>query len=295
MKKSTKVWLIVAGCLILLGAILFAVTMTMNQWNFQVVLRAKNEIREFVVDEDFEDIKILTTTEDITILPSIDGKCKVVFNVPSSYEVKADVEERGLNVCTLNSSDIMSLIRNFEFGIDGNTSVTIYLPALRYGKVEISDTTGDIDIEGLRAGGLGISTTTGNVHMHNSQCGDVSADTTTGDVGFEGVTCDGLYSKGTTGDITLRRVIAGGKIVIERGTGNVALDGCDAKELEISTSTGDVTGTLLSGKQFVVKSNTGDISVPESKGASGDVADGTCGTCAITTGTGDIVLEEYKE
>ena len=59
----------------------------------------------------------------------------------------------------------------------------------------------------------------------------------------------------------------------------MTLKDCDAAELEIKTGTGDVQGTLLSEKVFVVKTNTGKIQVPETV---------TGGKCKITTTTGDI-------
>ena len=60
------------------------------------------------------------------------------------------------------------------------------------------------------------------------------------------------------------------------------LEDCDAGELLISTDTGDVHGTLLTEKIFLVRSSTGEIHVPET--VSG-------GKCKITTSTGDIHIE----
>ena len=58
-------------------------------------------------------------------------------------------------------------------------------------------------------------------------------------------------------------------------------DGCDAGELLVHTDTGDVSGSLLSEKIFIVRTDTGKISVPAS--VSG-------GRCEITTDTGDIKI-----
>ena len=57
------------------------------------------------------------------------------------------------------------------------------------------------------------------------------------------------------------------------------IKGDEDNELKIITSTGDIEGTLLSDKVFIVKSSTGDIDVPSSI---------TSGMCEITTSTGDI-------
>ena len=57
------------------------------------------------------------------------------------------------------------------------------------------------------------------------------------------------------------------------------IKGDEDNELKIITSTGDIEGTLLSDKVFIVKSSTGDIHVPSSI---------TGGRCEITTSTGNI-------
>lgn len=62
-------------------------------------------------------------------------------------------------------------------------------------------------------------------------------------------------------------------------TGNVAFDGADAAEISVKTNTGDVTGSLLTGKVFVVQTDTGAVDVP--KTAAG-------GRCEIETDAGDI-------
>ena len=76
-------------------------------------------------------------------------------------------------------------------------------------------------------------------------------------------------------------MIASGRIDLERSTGEVFFDGCDASEIKVKTSTGDVTGTLLSSKVFITHSSTGRIAVPDSI---------TGGRCEITTSTGAIEI-----
>ena len=68
---------------------------------------------------------------------------------------------------------------------------------------------------------------------------------------------------------------------MERSTGDVRFDRCDAASLEIKTGTGDVTGSLCSEKVFIARSDTGHISVPETVNG---------GKCSITTDTGDIII-----
>ncbi len=77
-------------------------------------------------------------------------------------------------------------------------------------------------------------------------------------------------------------MIAGEQFSIDRSTGDVRFDRCDAPELLIKTDTGDVRGSLLSEKVFITQTDTGRVNVPKTV---------TGGTCQITTNTGDIKIE----
>ena len=67
--------------------------------------------------------------------------------------------------------------------------------------------------------------------------------------------------------------------------GDVMLEKCDAAVLEIETDTGDVKGSLLSDKVFLVETDTGRVSVPHSTSG---------GRCEVSTDTGDIQLTLAK-
>jgi DUF4097 and DUF4098 domain-containing protein YvlB len=53
-------------------------------------------------------------------------------------------------------------------------------------------------------------------------------------------------------------------------------------DIYIETTTGSVTGTLISEKQFCTETSTGKVNVPPS---------GNGGRCEIETGTGNIRIE----
>lgn len=80
----------------------------------------------------------------------------------------------------------------------------------------------------------------------------------------------------------MNHVIATEDLSIERSTGDVILEGIDAGEIDVKTSTGDVTGTLLSEKVFITETNTGRVKVPKTV---------TGGKCEIKTSTGDILID----
>ena len=83
-------------------------------------------------------------------------------------------------------------------------------------------------------------------------------------------------------------MIADKEIFVLRNTGNVKFDNCDAYELiRVEVNTGDVKGSLLSGKMFTVNTDTGNIQVPPSEPGYPD--------CQISTRTGDIRISIVSE
>jgi len=107
-------------------------------------------------------------------------------------------------------------------------------------------------------------------------------DVTTGKTQADSVRCKTLVSDGDTGDIILKNVIAQDMFALERSTGDVLFEACDAQDIFVETDTGDVSGTLLSGKIFEVETDTGRVDVPKTDRG---------GRCEISTDTGDIRIK----
>ncbi len=140
--------------------------------------------------------------------------------------------------------------------------------------------TGTIHVGNLYAGAIDLSVTTGLVDVQSVVCGgDIAVNVTTGKTTLREVECRNFSSGGNTGSISMTELYASGTLSVERTSGDVKFVRCDAGELLVTTDTGDVSGSLLSDKVFLVKTDTGEVRVPETV---------TGGTCRITTDTGDI-------
>ena len=96
---------------------------------------------------------------------------------------------------------------------------------------------------------------------------------------MENVTGRNFTSNGSTGDLTMKNVVVTGEFNLERDTGDIEWNGCDAETIYVKTDTGDITGTLLSDKVYITETDTGSVDVPKTT---------TGGRCEITTDTGDI-------
>ncbi len=318
MKRATKIWLITAAFLIVVGGAVFCAAMSQIHWDFAALSGPHYEAREtrtIVVNEDFQNIVIHCETEDVSFLPTTDEQCSVAF-----YEE----EEKLLNIVEVDDetlfitlADIREWYEHITLFSSHTPRVTVYLPKTSYGSlyaeagntmlpkdfsfesiemgsytgnvncfasssgpIRIETDTGEICCKNISASALELAASTGRVDVHSVVCeGAVQVSVSTGETHLKDVSCQSLLSKGSTGELLLDHVVAAETITVERSTGDVDLDRCDAAELLITTNTGDVTGSLLTPKVFVAQSDTGRIDVPETT---------TGGKCKIVTDTGNI-------
>ena len=120
------------------------------------------------------------------------------------------------------------------------TSVTVYLPRQDYDTFRLQLSTGNVTLQDLHLRTLDLSL--------------------------------------STGDSYLSAVLVDGPLTLTASTGDVLLEACDASDIEIQTSTGDVKGSFLTDKAFLATSSTGRVTVPATEGD----------PCRITASTGDI-------
>lgn len=320
MRTGTKVWLITAASLVLIGCILFAGVMSTLGWDFMKLATVKYETKVYEISEAFDGVSMNTDTADIVFARSDDGKCRVECLQEENTAYSVTVKDGTLTVELIDERSVQNFVGSIGLNF-GSTRITVYLPKTEYtsllidestgdieipndfnfnhvdislstgavdfcasasGTVKIKTSTGDICVESLSAGALDLSVSTGKVTVSGVTCGgDITVGVSTGDAKLADIACKSVISNGSTGDISLNHVIAAEKFSIERGTGDVRFEDSDAAELFVETDTGDVTGSLLTEKVFFAQTDTGSVSVP--KTTSG-------GKCEITTDTGDIQI-----
>ena len=295
MSKKTKIWLIIAASLTLIGCIIFGGAIIAMKWDFSKLSTVKYETNSYEITESFRDISIVTDTAVIEFAPSENGKISVVCHEETKAKHSVTVKDGTLTVKIENTKKWYDHI-----GIGFNSpKITVYLPAGEYGALTakgttggtkiaadfafesicVSFTTGDVKSYASASGAVILQATTGSITAENCSADSFEASVNTGNVNAKNLTCKSFTSNGKTGGITLANVIAEEKLSLKRSTGDVKLDACDAAEIFIKTDTGSVTGTLLSEKIFFARSDTGSVKVPQSTSG---------GRCEITTDTGNI-------
>lgn len=279
MRKSTMVLLIVAICLVVIGMILFAITLGINDWDFRHLDTRIFETNTHPISTEFHSILVETDTPDIRVLPSPDRSCKVVCYETENARHTVTVENGTLTIRLVKGQKWYDYIGiQFE-----SPKITVYLPEVVYESLSVHADTGDVEIsDDLTFSQIAISVSTGDIHLDNITAKSITLTQSTGDVVARNVQCQQFHSTGSTGDLELHNLTASETISIARSTGDVRFEACDAEEIIIHTDTGDVTGTLLTPKIFQVETDTGRVDIPES---------GSGGKCQIKTDTGDIQVE----
>lgn len=318
MGKRTKTWLVIAACLVLAGGVVFAGVMMHLDWDFTKLSTVQYETNEYHIDQSFKDILVITDIADVTFLLSEDNESKIVCYEQAKRKHAVGVEDGTLTIELQDMRQWYDYI-GICFGVP---KIVVYLPLGEYGALSVTTDTGDVEIpmgyffeniriightgdvanraptrgevvietdtgdiciENITAAGLDLSVSTGAVAVTGTNCEkDIKIVVSTGKTRVTDSQCANLMSDGDTGDVYLKNVIASGEIAIERSRGDVTFDGSDATDIIAETDTGNVAGTLLSGKMFLVDSDTGRVVVPESVPG---------GKCQINTDTGDITIE----
>lgn len=313
MKTITKIWLVVAFSLMVLGVAVFAVSIFLNG-GFEM---KKYLTKTYDNLDSFNDIYINVNTADINFLKSTDEKVKVVCYEEEKEPHIVEVKGGKLSIEVQNNKKWYDYINFIGFR---STNITVYLPSKEFGAlsvkcstgavninkdftfstieingstgdvnclasandIKIHISTGDIEVNGVTAKNLDLKVSTGEIEVENASVeNDIKIKFSTDDTSLQKVTANNLTINGGTGDIDLSNVVLSGKMNITASTGDVHFLKCDASEIKVKVSTGDVKGSLLSSKIFIVDTSTGKKQVPKTTEG---------GICEITTSTGDIII-----
>ena len=319
MKKRSRIWLITAAVLTAAGLLLFTAALVMSQGDLSVLASEKMKTEEITVEEDFQKLSIRSVTEDIVLLPSEDGRCRVVFYEPEKRVCSAAAAEGTLMIETKETGSWLERLTLFSFR---RPKIAVYLPQKTYasliieestgdvalpkdftfGSLKITAGTGDIDCAAFAEGLLSIETSAGDISLHDTFAEQIDLSVSTGKVKVNNVQCEksmtirlgtgktevadtfcgSFSSEGSTGRITLRHVVINGRITVRRSTGDVRMEACQTKEMYLETTIGDVTVSLHSAMSFRTETRTGRIDVPAYSAGGDSFIKTTTGNIKVT-------------
>lgn len=319
MKKSKKRALQIALLLCLTGMVIWFVCFVIAGFKLTKISTVTYETNTYEIQEEISDIEVRTKTADVSFVAWDEGNCKIVCYEEERMQHSAEVKN---GILMITVKDTTKWHDNIGISFDkpeltiylpktqyNTLQVRTYTGAtkvpedFRFETAKVKTDTGEIDWKASVAGGLTLETDTGDMSVDTEILGRLTVRTSTGEthvasakntsgvyvqsntgkIWLQNVTCRFLEVKTDTGEVRLEDTVAEVSSTITTETGHVIFEHFDALEgLHVTTDTGDVTGTLLSEKQFLTETDTGEVNVPKN-------VDG--GLCSVTTETGDINIE----
>lgn len=201
------------------------------------------ETREYEINDDFKDIKIIADIADIELIPSEDAESRVVCKEQKSANHSVTVEENTLRIQADNNKKWYEHI-----GINLHTpKITVYLAKGEYENLSLKTVTGNVSLNNIVATGkVEVEVDTGSVLLNDViTTGKIEVETDTGNVNFEACDAGEVFIETDTGNVT-GSFLSDKVVFAETDTGKVDVPRIIADEkCEITTDTGNIKITIL--------------------------------------------------
>jgi DUF4097 and DUF4098 domain-containing protein YvlB len=250
MKRSTRVYLILAAVLLILGLVLGAVGCVLGAVDdIRAGANANAQQTSFSRSPDsIQEIQLELTSDDIIILPSKDSNLHISY--PSrgnyAYDTETDTVTGQNTLVFYQLPDEGSFLSHFSFNFSQKAgTITLELPEGYTGNITCSVTSGNISAEGVSLGQVQFSTSSGDVELTDCWVSGT-------------LTCET-----TSGELELENLQLHGATVLETVSGEIELKDCDLSDtLSLSSTSGeiDLASTAVSGN-LTADSISGDISL----------------------------------
>lgn len=194
--------------------------------------------------------------------------------------------ESGFGTVELSSTsgDIGTTLLSAESLTAASTSGDINTSSVYADNISVTSTSGEIHADSCRAEGfINAGSTSGEVEIGICSASSLEAKTTSGDLEIKSSNVSSIRAKTTSGDIDISGTEATGNASFESTSGNITFAGFDAHEINVSTISGGVRGTLGSSKDFDVSTVSGRVDVPNSVYGAGP--------CSISTTSGNVNIK----
>lgn len=281
MKKSKKILITVAVILIAVGMICGFCGIYSLGFNFNEISTSDFVTHTYTVDDDFTNIIIEDAASNINFYKSNDDKCRVLCDEREKVTHTVVNENNTLTVRVKDERNWFERI-NIGFFI-ADMRVSVYLPKNKYDSLNAASMSGDVYAENLNLKKFNAESTSGDVIINNisaTEC--INASSVSGEIDLSNVKGKEIFANTISGGVMLTDTVASQKLKANSTSGEINLKRCDAKNIVLDTVSGEISGTLLSNKQFITETTSGTVNVPQSVSNE---------ECRITTVSGDIYIK----
>lgn len=258
MNKTVKKWLIAAAVLILVGAAMFTTALALCGWDITKLGTVDYVTTTLDPSGDFKNITINVYTTDLKLLPSEDGKCRIVCYEDEKISHTAEVKDGTLVIGTEDSRIWFGFI-SISFK---SPTMTVYLPQNEYEFLDIRTDTGAVSLPNtLTFDKIKIDGHTGAVNCSASAKGSVDIELDTGALSVNDVYAGSINLKTDTGVIKLSGGTVAENIDVKTGTGFVSLENIFCDDIHAVADTGGVKLDSVTCGDLHAETDTGDIAL----------------------------------
>ena len=219
MARKTKIWLICALCLILVGSLVFVGGLASMDFDLTRLSSTQYTTSTYQIQEPFQKIILDVDLSHVELLPSADNTCKIVSKSAEKITHQYFVKDDTLFIEELDARKWQDYI-----GVNlGSPKVTVYLPVKDYEGITIETDSGDVILKEIYATRMVVETDIGDVKLSACDGALISIETDTGDVTGTLRTGKLFRCSSDTGDIHVPKSEPLGQCEIETDTGDIEI------------------------------------------------------------------------
>lgn len=189
---------------------------------------------EYDFGEDFKNVQIEVTCEDVHVMASEDDECHIVFSHSDKMKTTVNVKNDAL-VIKEKSPFLYNPLNNSE-----DTKLDIYLPEGEFERFDINTASGDINIGDMTPSAVDIDSASGNVVLTNVVSDSINVDTASGNITLEDCDADDIKVDSASGNIR-GTLLSGKDFNVDTALGKVDVpDDSKGGKCDINTASGDV-------------------------------------------------------
>ena len=279
MRKSVKIFLIIASSLVGMGILFLSLSFVMG--GTEMIFKSRGNSDYKVLTATFDEVSVLEiseTSNNVRILKSDDDKVKVTYAMSENFGYYLKQIDDTL---IIEYDDFREWYEFFGLFSLKKQDLIVELPEETLEKMTVTSVSGSITAKDILSKETQLKTTSGSVEAGGT-VGKLSVKCVSGSVQLNSNTAAESVSVSTTSGSLRLSGDFGGDLSASTTSGDINFSGAFATDADISVASGDIEAQALYLKSAKIKTLSGDV----------ELKDVTCSNdMAIDTTSGDIELD----
>lgn len=263
MKKSVLTVLIIAAVLFLAGGAIVTATLASIQFDFSRLSYAGKAVKveQDMYISDGEGLIVKGNASNINISVSRDDKAHISYYDTDCQRYELTHEKGRVALICRNEKKKWYDCIHIGFGANYN-EINIQLPSDFSGDIQLETSAGDITLTGIKDGAeITASTAAGNIKCMDMSASDIRLRATAGNVILKNaVSSGGADIITTTGNIQVSELKTENGFIVRSTTGRTDMEDIKCASAEIKATTGDIRFSKIDAQSVDISASTGSVS-----------------------------------